>query len=66
MSGKIKAWFRKFRKSDGSTKPKKIADPVCNMRIEPGVFTSEHNGKAYYFCSDYCKTQFDADPSQYI
>lgn len=66
MSGKIKAWFRKFSKSNGSGKSKKIADPVCNMRIEPGVFTSEYNGKVYYFCSDYCKTQFDADPDQYI
>ncbi|MFA5991755.1 MAG: YHS domain-containing protein [Candidatus Doudnabacteria bacterium] len=68
MSGKIKAWFRKFRKSgrDGNNKPKKVVDPVCNMKIEPGIFSSDHGGKTYYFCSEYCKAQFDADPAQYI
>jgi YHS domain-containing protein len=68
MSGKIKTWFRKFRASgrDGSGKSKKVADPVCNMKIEPGIFSSDHGGKTYYFCSEYCKAQFDADPAQYI
>lgn len=68
MSGKIKTWFRKFRASgrDVNGKSKKVADPVCSMTIEPGIFSSEHGGRTYYFCSEYCKTQFDADPAQYI
>ena len=60
------AWFKTWRKAKSNSKLQKVADPVCNMKIEPGVFSSNHNGKVYYFCSDYCKQQFDADPNQYI
>ena len=27
---------------------------------------SEHDGKAYYFCSENCKIEFDADPVAYL
>ena len=67
MSSKIKVWFRKFRKSGRNTndKPKNIVDVVCDMKIQPGIFSSEHGGRSYYFCSEYCKTQFDANPAQF-
>jgi len=27
---------------------------------------SEVNGKNYYFCSPYCKTEFDKEPLKYL
>ena len=42
-------------------------DVVCNMQVDPAksAGTTEHKGKTYYFCSQGCKTRFDADPSQF-
>jgi len=45
-------------------------DVVCGMDVDPakaraaGRF-SEHAGHTYYFCSDDCKKQFDADPAKF-
>jgi Cu(I)/Ag(I) efflux system membrane fusion protein len=46
-------------------------DLVCGMdvdaaRAKAAGRTSQHDGKAYYFCSDHCKKQFDADPAKYV
>jgi YHS domain-containing protein len=59
-------WFKNFGKPSNGNKPQKVADPVCGMKIEPGVFSTKYKGKIYYFCSDYCKQQFDIEPGQYI
>jgi Cu+-exporting ATPase len=42
-------------------------DVVCGMQVEPNKAAgkSEHNGKTYYFCSQMCKTRFDAAPDKY-
>jgi membrane fusion protein, copper/silver efflux system len=45
-------------------------DPVCGMDVDQkraaaAGRTSEHNGTTYYFCSDLCKKQFDAEPAKY-
>jgi len=47
---------------------KTVLDVVCQMEIIPDevVAQSEFNGKAYYFCSDWCKRKFDANPGSYI
>jgi Cu+-exporting ATPase len=44
-----------------------VKDPVCGMEIEPGTAfaTREHMGQSYYFCSENCVKQFDANPHQY-
>lgn len=44
-----------------------VKDPVCGMQIEESdaVGSSEHEGRTYYFCSQDCKDEFDADPSAY-
>jgi len=41
-----------------------VTDPVCGMQIDPAKAAgkSEYKGTTYYFCSDYCKRKFDADP----
>lgn len=45
----------------------RVKDPVCGMMIEPSdaVGSSEYQGQQYYFCSDDCKSEFDASPSDY-
>ncbi len=44
-----------------------VKDPVCGMEIEPGTAFAkrEHLGQSYYFCSENCVKQFDANPHQY-
>lgn len=43
-------------------------DQVCNMEVEEddAEFTSEFNGKEYFFCSEDCKKQFDRNPQQFV
>ncbi len=43
-------------------------DVVCGMNVleDRAAATSEYNGKTYYFCSEYCKKQFDQDPEKYL
>ena len=45
-------------------------DVICGMDVDPvkaraAGRVSEHAGHTYYFCSDDCKRQFDADPAKY-
>ncbi|HXV41675.1 MAG TPA: cation transporter, partial [Anaerolineae bacterium] len=44
-----------------------IKDPVCGMKIEPqdAAATRPYKGQTFYFCSDNCVRQFDADPARY-
>lgn len=45
----------------------KVVDPVCDMefKIEKAVTQTEYKGRTYYFCTEACKRQFDADPDRY-
>lgn len=42
-------------------------DPVCGMNVDPqsAAATAEHGGTSYYFCSEHCRKQFEANPAQY-
>jgi len=42
-------------------------DPVCGMMVDERKtkFTSEHEGRIFYFCSPGCKQKFDVDPHRY-
>lgn len=46
----------------------KFIDPVCKMTIEDksAVATSSYKGTTYYFCSKFCKEDFDKDPESYL
>lgn len=46
----------------------KTYDPVCGMEIESqNAFANrEHMGQTFYFCSQSCVDQFDADPHKYV
>ncbi len=42
-------------------------DPVCGMKVAANPEKSvEHEGQAFYFCSQGCVTKFRADPSRYL
>jgi YHS domain-containing protein len=43
-------------------------DPVCGMEVAEATaeWTSEHQGKTYYFCAPGCKAAFDEDRSKYL
>lgn len=43
-------------------------DPVCGMEIEEAdaVGSVEYEDKTYYFCSEDCREEFQADPSAYV
>jgi Cu+-exporting ATPase len=42
-------------------------DPICKMDVEKATATlmSEYQGKMFYFCAQYCKDTFEADPEKY-
>ncbi len=46
----------------------KVIDPVCKMTIEDknAVATSSYKGTTYYFCSKFCKEDFDKDPESFL
>jgi YHS domain-containing protein len=44
-----------------------VIDPVCGMEIEEAQAPAmtEFEGQAYYFCSESCRDEFEANPSLY-
>ncbi|MBZ9849052.1 heavy metal translocating P-type ATPase [Mesorhizobium sp. CA14] len=45
-----------------------IRDPVCGMTVDPaaGKPTAEHGGRTFHFCSERCRTKFQAEPESYL
>ena len=45
-----------------------VLDPVCGMTISPddAVGHVDHKGRTYYFCSQGCLEQFNADPERFL
>jgi len=43
-------------------------DPVCGMRVDEWTadIKADYDNKQYYFCSEKCLHQFNADPDQYL
>lgn len=43
-------------------------DPVCLMEVDEATakWTSEYQGKTYYFCAPGCRFQFEEDPVKYL
>ena len=42
-------------------------DPVCGMQVETAnaPATANHDGRAFYFCSDHCRDKFVASPDHF-
>ncbi len=43
-------------------------DPVCGMKVDErrAEFQTQFAGKKYFFCSDECRKEFEADPNEYV
>lgn len=42
-------------------------DPVCLMDVDDkAMFKIEYEGKAYYFCSEFCLEKFKKNPKDYL
>jgi P-type Cu+ transporter len=43
-------------------------DPVCGMKVSENdaQFQSQFAGRKYYFCSEECRKEFEADPGEYV
>ena len=50
------------------TAPPKRYDPVCGMEVDPkeAAGKSTFQNVTYYFCSQRCKEDFDANPVKYL
>jgi Cu+-exporting ATPase len=44
-----------------------VKDPVCGKQFESSqaVAEMEHDLHTYFFCSEECRSQFEASPDQY-
>ena len=45
-----------------------VRDPVCGMTVDPNTskHRSQHEGHPFHFCSNGCRTKFEADPVRYL
>ena len=44
---------------------KRLKDPVCGMEITDDI-SFVHNGETHFFCSNYCRQQFEKEPDRYV
>lgn len=47
---------------------KAFKDPVCDMEVSrlTAIAETDYEGKTYYFCSDGCRDEFEAEPAKYL
>ena len=43
-------------------------DPICRMEVyeKTAQYTSDHNGKTFFFCALGCNKTFDENPDKYV
>ncbi|MBB4285969.1 heavy metal translocating P-type ATPase [Roseospira goensis] len=48
--------------------PGTATDPVCGMSVDTtrGAHTAVYRGERFHFCSERCRTRFEADPDRYV
>jgi uncharacterized membrane protein YraQ (UPF0718 family)/YHS domain-containing protein len=50
----------------GLTMRRGVTDPVCGMKVDRAkALRLEHAGRTFHFCSDACRSEFEADPDRY-
>jgi hypothetical protein len=51
----------------GLTLRRGALDPVCGMSVDRSKApTVEYAGRTFYFCSEECRSKFEADPERYV
>lgn len=68
MENRIKSFIKKLKRFGYNikTKERNHYDPVCGMKATADFFLAQYQGKSYYFCSEYCKRQFEINPNEYL
>ncbi len=53
---------------DTHTQDEVIRDPVCGMTVDPdaGKPSLQYRGRTFHFCSNGCRTKFEAAPENYL
>ena len=56
-------FFKKLFSQEGKEK-----DPICGMMVntQTAQYKSTYQGDTYYFCSENCLKQFNAEPKKYL
>ena len=50
----------------GLTARRGVTDPVCGMKVDRDkAIHTQAGGQTYYFCSEHCLHEFEADPERY-
>ena len=46
----------------------KVTDPVCGMQLDTAKAAAQvqYQAQTYYFCTEACRKQFEADPAKYV
>lgn len=45
----------------------KVTDPVCKMKVDKKTeYFSDYQNSKYFFCSENCQKQFNAEPAKYV
>lgn len=46
----------------------KVRDPVCGMEFDEDQASGrlQHAGRTFYFCTNACRAQFEAQPEKYV
>ncbi|MGY5879173.1 MAG: heavy metal translocating P-type ATPase [Candidatus Thorarchaeota archaeon] len=59
--------YRDVAEKDTEHTPTIAIDPICKMDVDIGSaeLVSEYQDKKYYFCAQYCKDTFDANPEDF-
>jgi YHS domain-containing protein len=67
-NGKIVAIRMVKTKANLETEGSMTTDPVCGMKVDDkrGEFHTQFAGKKYFFCSDECRQEFEAEPDAYV
>jgi uncharacterized protein len=50
----------------GLTMRRGVTDPACGMKVDRAkALRLEHAGRTFHFCSEDCRSEFEADPDRY-
>lgn len=63
--GFISRLLEKLKRASKFAATNKSRDPVCGMWATDNI-KWKFQGVDYFFCSEYCKTQFVANPGSYV
>jgi YHS domain-containing protein len=60
--------IKKVRETNSDGGGVMTTDPVCGMKVDEkgSEFHTQFAGKKYFFCSENCRQEFEADPDEFV